>query len=421
MGNVLYFLSYFLQIVVLSVFWCYGIKRRKLFVLRLFACFAVFVGIIFLVGVFEAFSPDTNPIIFSMPYVLIMALFGVMFGLCFDVPADTVLLLLLLPTTAQLCGDAIGTILSYCIKLPCGMFYVYDIISTACMCVVSLLLSRLFRKIFFYDAGLYRVILTSSYFVVVCIFVLNGFRVSIDDEFTRRVIVPGYRLLMSVFVYFLIFSMLFLGRMRYQKSMTEVLLKKEEEQHSLTRELTELINIKYHDIKHIKNSGAAPEFFERDGKLLDIYGLLVDCGNEALNTILTEKNVTCNNGKIDLSLMVDGKLLEFMLPVDIYVLFGNALDNAIECLAVLPENERHIKLSVRSVRDMVSIDCENTCHNKPKFENGLPQTTKDDGCNHGFGTKSIADVCKKYKAQYRMTCDGERFVLSILMPAQKTA
>lgn len=416
MGNLRYFIAYFLQIAVLSLFWGYGVKRRKGFALRLLGCVSVFVGVILIVGVFESFIGKSDPIIFSLPYVLIMALFGVMFGLCFDVTTDTVLLILLLPTTAQLCGDAISSALSYYMQLPDEMFYVHDLIATAIMCVVSLLLSHVFRKIFFYDAALYKVILVSCYFVVVCIFVLNGFRSDIDDRFAKYVLVSGYRLLMSAFVFFLVFSMLFMGRIRYQKRVAEVLLKKEEERHTLTRELTELINIKYHDIKHIRNSGAVPEFFERDGKLLDIYGLLVDCGNEALNTILTEKKVTCNNAEIDLSLMVDGKLLEFMTPVDIYVLFGNALDNAIECLTPMPVSDRHVALRVRAVGDMVGIDCENTCRDRLRFENGLPQTTKTDAYNHGFGTKSIADVCKKYNAEYRMACDGERFTLSILMP-----
>lgn len=417
MGNLQYFVSYFLQVVILSLFWGYGLKRRKFFWIRLLGCLLVFVGVILVVGVLESFIGKSDPIIFTLPYVMIMVLFGITFGLCFDISVDTVLLVLLLPTTAQLCGDAIGSFLSYYIDLPQEMFYVYDIISTGIMCIISLLLSHAFRKIFFYDAGLYKVILVSSYFVVICIFALNGFRSNIEDEFAKYVLVSGYRLLMSVFVFFLVFSLLFLGRIRYQKSMTEVLLKKEEERHALTRELTELINKKYHDIKHIRNSGAAPEFFERDGELLDIYGLIVDCGNEALNTILTEKKVTCNSAKIDLTLMVDGKLLTFMTPVDIYVLFGNALDNAIECLSDMSESERHVTLKVHSVRDMVSIDCENACHDKLRFENGLPQTTKEDVYNHGFGTKSIADVCRKYGAEYRMACDGEKFTLSILMPA----
>ena len=112
-------------------------------------------------------------------------------------------------------------------------------------------------------------------------------------------------------------------------------------------------------------------------------------------------------------------MLGHMEPSDIYVLFGNALDNAIECLSGLPENERHMKLTVRSVRDLISIRCENTCHTVPRFVGGLPQTTKGRAIDHGFGTKSIAAICEKYGGRLRMTADGELFVLSVLLPSKK--
>ena len=101
-----------------------------------------------------------------------------------------------------------------------------------------------------------------------------------------------------------------------------------------------------------------------------------------------------------------------MSQVDIYSLFGNALDNAIECLKGLPVEERHVKLQVKNIGDMVNIICENTCHTKLKFENGLPATTKDDTYNHGFGTKSIKSICKKYAAEFKMSANGEIFALS---------
>ena len=53
-------------------------------------------------------------------------------------------------------------------------------------------------------------------------------------------------------------------------------------------------------------------------------------GNEILDTILTEKSLICENSGIHINCVADGSLLAFMNPVDLYTLFGNALDNAIE-------------------------------------------------------------------------------------------
>lgn len=410
-----YHYSYLLQVLVLSLFWVVRLKRRRYFPLRVAGCFAGLFGITAGVAYIEAAVPFSNWATFNLPYMIIMALFGVAFCVCFDIPASRGMLILLLPTTAQLCVSSISVFLSRNLAIE---WYWRDIIGTAVMCVVSFFLSRVYKEVYFHDARINRVALISSYCIVLCVLVLNGFGQDIEDDIARYVLAPGYRFLMSAFVFFLIFSLLTLSRTRYEKSITEVLMKKEEDRHALTRELTELINIKYHDIKHMESSGAKRELVESDQKLLDLYGLLIDCGNGALNTVLTEKNAVCQNNDIDFTVMADGKLLDFMQPADIYSLFGNALDNAVECQLELPKEERHIRLTVKAVQDMVSIVCENTCHAKLKFDNGLPRTTKGDNGYHGFGTKSIAAVCKKFGASFRMSCDGESFTLEILIPKQ---
>lgn len=419
MSNLWYHVSYFTQVLILSLFWVYRLKRRNCFILRVAAFTAVGAALIVLISYIQSLTNMDHWLIFTAPYMIIMALFGWGLWFCFDLTAESVFLILLLPTTMQLCGSSFSNFLHYYMNGTSANFYVNDIIATFVMCAVSFALVQLYNKIYFYDKNTYTLINIICYSVVLCLFLLNAFSRSVSDRFTRLVIISGYRFLMSAFVFFLIFSMLGLGGMRYQKSLTEALLKKEEQQRALASELSELINIKYHDIKKIENSGLAEEFVKQDEKLLDLYGCLVDCGNPALNTVLTEKNIICKNNRITFTVMADGKILNFMPQVDIYSLFGNALDNAIECLKELPVEERHVKLQVKNVGDMVGIICENTCHNKLKFENGLPRTTKNDTYNHGFGTKSIANVCKKYAAEFKMATNGEIFALNILIPATK--
>lgn len=410
-------LSYLAQIFILSVFWMGRLKRKPNFVWRMTACVFALCGSVVLTSYLQPQSNGCSWIVFSYPYFLILVLFGAALSICFDAPPGVILLTLLLPSTAQLCASAMGDVVYYLMGWTRDQFYMRDIVSVAVMCAASVALVKLYDKLYFYDAGTYKVIIISSCCVVLCVFALNGFSPEITDRFTRYVIVAGYRFLMSAFVFFLIFSLLAVGRMRYQKSLTEVLMKKQEQQYALARELTELVSMKYHDIKHMEKSGLTREFLEQDGKRLALFDCVVNCGNSALNTVLTEKSIACKNSGINFTMMVDGALLGFMLPVDIYALFGNALDNAINCLVELPVEERQLRLRVASVGSMVSIACENVCHDRLKFENGLPQTKQTDTYNHGFGTKSIAGICKKYHAEFRISCDGELFTLKILIPA----
>lgn len=419
MTELRYHLSYLAQILILSVFWVYRLKRRPGFVWRAAACVLALFGAAAAISYVQSWMDTGNWLVFSFPYFMMLVLFGAALGCCFDASADVILLTVLLPSTAQLCASTIGDVIYYLMNWTRAQFYIRDIIAATIMCCVCAALARLYDRLYFYDADTYRVINILSCCVVLCIFVLNGFSPGVEDRFTRYVVIAGYRFLMSAFVFFLIFSLLSVGRMRYQKNVTEVLLKKEEQQYALARELTELVSMKYHDMKHMEKSGLTREFLEQDEKRLALFDCVINCGNSALNTVLTEKSILCKNSGINFTMMVDGASLDFMLPVDIYALFGNALDNAVNCLTRLPAEERQLKLRVARVGSMVSILCENVCHDKLRYENGLPQTRQADAYNHGFGTKSIASICKKYNAQFRMSSDGELFTLKLLFPAAK--
>lgn len=417
MTNLGHHLSYLVQILILSVFWVYRLKRKPNFAWRAGACIPALFGAAAFISYLQSLLDTDNWLVFTFPFFMILVLFGAALGLCFNASADVILLTLLLPSTAQLCASTIGDAIYYLMNWTRSQFYIRDLIATTIICCVCAALRRLYDRLYFYDADTYRVIDILSCCVVLCIFVLNGFSPGVEDRFTRYVVIAGYRFLMSVFVFFLIFSLLSVGRMRYQKNVTEILLKKQEQQYALARELTELVSMKYHDMKHMEKYGLTQEFLEQDSKRLALFDCIVNCGNPALDTVLTEKSIVCKNSKINFTMMVDGAILDFMLPVDIYALFGNALDNAVNCLSELPAEERQLKLRVAKVGSMVSILCENVCHDKLKFENGLPQTKQADAYDHGFGTKSIASICKKYNAEFRMSCDGELFSLKLLFPA----
>jgi len=97
----------------------------------------------------------------------------------------------------------------------------------------------------------------------------------------------------------------------------------------------------------------------------------VKTGNDALDTILTEKSLLGEREGIDLSCIADGKALSFMNPAEIYSLFGNAIENAMDAVTQLEDPEqRVVSLAVRRVAGMVSIHMENRCPKEVKFEDG---------------------------------------------------
>ena len=115
--------------------------------------------------------------------------------------------------------------------------------------------------------------------------------------------------------------------------------------------------------------------------------------------------------------MADGAALDFMDVMDLSALFGNALDNAIEGVSVLPDDEqRLIHLSVARQKGFVSIRLENRCKETMHIEKGLPSTTKAEKGLHGYGLKSIQATVAKYGGSVTVHAENGWFELRILIP-----
>ena len=195
-------------------------------------------------------------------------------------------------------------------------------------------------------------------------------------------------------------------------------------QYQQSQESIELINRKYHDLKHqiaVLRSEADTEkknvYLDRMEEEIKAYEAQNKTGNQVLDTVLTSKSLYCQQHDISLTSVVDGTLVNFMDEMDLCTLFGNALDNAIESVEKVQDLEKRlIHLSVARQKGFVHIRLENTYVGELKFEGDLPVTTKADSRNHGYGLKSIRQTAKKYGGSATVAVRGEWFELRVLLP-----
>lgn len=196
-----------------------------------------------------------------------------------------------------------------------------------------------------------------------------------------------------------------------------------ERQYQLSRKNIDAINVKCHDLRHQIRS-LADGGRMADGQALEdlaaeiaIYDSTVKTENPALDVILTEKGLVCSGEKITLSAIADGRALECLEPQEIYSLFGNALDNAIEAVRGIEEPERRlISLNVRRSGTMCVINVENSCDVAPAFRDGLPVTTKADAGSHGFGTRSMRGIVERHDGVLTFGCEDGIFHVDALLP-----
>ena len=195
------------------------------------------------------------------------------------------------------------------------------------------------------------------------------------------------------------------------------LLDKEREQFEKSRENIDIINSKCHDLNH--------QLSKLEGKITDeellslkeatsFYDSTIKTGNDVVDSAIYENQLICQKHNIKLTCMCDGSLLNFMEKTELYSLITNALSNAIKAVENLPDDKRIVDFTLAKKNGIILLEIDNYFDGEIKFSSSnLPISTKTDGKNHGFGSKSISYIVNRYNGTLSYSTDNQIFKLLI--------
>jgi hypothetical protein len=233
----------------------------------------------------------------------------------------------------------------------------------------------------------------------------------------------GFSIITSTLALFVEFCLLFQKNTEIERDILKKLMHENQNQYMIEKSTIDAINIKYHDLKYQFRKlerKLDPEDCKEIKEAVYAYDFIFKTGNNALDTVLTMKGLLCENKNIVMTCIADGKSLEFMSEADIYSLFGNILDNAVEAVDKLNDlDKRIIGLTITRKNGFLFIHAENYHTEKLYFVDGLPQTTKKDKVYHGFGMHSIQLLTMKYKGICTVDALEETFALDIMLPLEE--
>ena len=194
---------------------------------------------------------------------------------------------------------------------------------------------------------------------------------------------------------------------------------REREKYEQAKKNREIINLKCHDLKHQIHSIGKTRAIGKDvlneiEDSINIYDTIYDTGCEALDIILGEKDLICRKESITFTPIVDGTLFNSFKESEVYSLFGNVLDNAIEASRKVNVGARVIGLSIKKVNGFTII------HEYNRYKGALCKTndsflsTKGDSSFHGYGLKSIKTIVEKYGGQLSIKTKDQIFTMDIM-------
>lgn len=417
--------AFIFQYILAEAMFVYALPRRRFFVLRLICSLAVLIAMNVLMIELIDVGRDLSQFFFILRLLLSLVLSAVCIHLTFDCPwgracqcaTGGYAVQNLVYNILRLIAFAIGR--SY---LYFGNFGVW--FNVLLLCVEH---AVLYIPFFFWIRANRTAnermgikdnmwaIITAVTVIVVCIFL--SARIPRDGVEMRI-----YSIICCFAVLAIQLGLFERSALKRENAVMEQLLSAEWKHHRQTTEQIELINMKCHDLKH--QLGVVSRMNDPDDrlrnareieKLISAYDCRICCGNEVMDILLTEKRIYCNERDILFTCIVDGEALSFMSAMDTVALFGNALDNAIQCVDEYESGDRRsVDLSVSRENSMLIVHIENFCSHDVKFEDGVPKTTKSDSSLHGFGVKSMRHIVEKYGGNMTVGLENGIFSVDIL-------
>lgn len=144
------------------------------------------------------------------------------------------------------------------------------------------------------------------------------------------------------------------------------------------------------ELKEGKTENAL-EQLQENVDIIEKSSKIIDTGHPSIDSVIENKLSRCDELNIHTNLSYQYKEKININEIEIAVIIGNILDNAIESCQKSDNESRAIWGTITADRQNVIINISNTANGSNDFK-----TSKKDKKSHGYGLKSISHIAKKY-------------------------
>lgn len=158
-------------------------------------------------------------------------------------------------------------------------------------------------------------------------------------------------------------------------------------------------------------AGASEYIRNLNGALMS-RGAILETGNAALDAILHTKIAIAQSKGIAVNTKIQIPERLAVDPIDICIIFGNSLDNAMEACERAADTDKEISITILCRDEALFCRIANSA---PKLSGSQLQTSKADKKNHGFGLENIKASLAKYNAVPLIERTDSEFILKFVI------
>lgn len=417
MDTIIYFVEFYVQIIILTFSWNQIMRQRFPIIIQSF----IYLFMIIIASVL-AFHAGQNEVQQTIPKLITGLLFfiiayndSMLKKFIMFIVTTIITAVVTLSTEAlvvKIFNQPITKFSSANSANAAGMIILQDLLLIFCVsgCIIYKIRDKSFRKNI--SHLMVMVAFTSIHMAFLIVYYSDT---SVLDNQKNNIIQFVYQILIITMVLFQYYNTL-----RSQKLIeTEETLKKLEMEKHYTYDYYMLADEKFSEIsslRHdIQNQIQAVEYLTAEGgnyeeareiinqiqKRLNASRGVQFCENHIINSVLAMKINEPANSDIDTEIILKNCR---DLPFDNYdlcSLFVNLFDNAAEaCHKIDSSDKKFIEVNSCIKNNYFVLKVVNSCNSKIKLSsNKLPISTKSEP-NHGYGTKIINSITKKYNGSF---------------------
>lgn len=204
-----------------------------------------------------------------------------------------------------------------------------------------------------------------------------------------------------------------------EKEMNELnlLYERQRQQYQVARQNVNIINKRCHELRvqiaalrKLAPDAVPRKTLEEAENAARLYDAGANSGNEVLDVVLTEKTLLCQSRRVQLNAVANGSCLQGFEPGDLYALFANALDYAIEGAVRTPDPaRRNIDLLVCVRQSFIVINVIS-----PAREPEAAATRTE-----AYELKVLRRIVQKYSGTLTTETQNGFFAIKIIFPLKQ--
>ena len=300
---------------------------------------------------------------------------------------------------------------------------------------VSKSLALIVVKIFHYKYHSEEIRVTAPFVMAICVFPITTFVVGVvliggfGDTFDSAFALAGACSVILLSIANVIVFFIFENYAKQQKIKSDLqfeqvrlqlesdylseIVQKQMQANKATHDLKNKLFAIKELVKHDK-----PEGLKRLNAICDIVAgtqNIIYTGNTEVDALINSKAHTAALDNISLKCHCYFSGFGEIDKMDLCVLIGNLLDNAIEACRNYA-SERYIMMEILQRANMVNIIIVNPFNGELNVKDNVYLTKKRDKYAHGFGIKSVKSIVDKYGGDIQLFSKNNTFTASVLLP-----